>query len=101
MSRSSTHDAPATTSHHDGGQFAVGFFIGIMGGMAGMFLFGTKQGHQTLELMRSELSKKIASSETAQTVENELLEAAHSTAAIVKSSAKRLSTRFPTFKQHA
>jgi hypothetical protein len=100
MGRSSTNDPPVAPAHDNSGQFATGFFVGILGGMVGMYLFGTKQGHRTLELIRVELAKTMTNSDTAQKAEAELLEAANMTATIVKSGVKRLSTRFPTFKQH-
>lgn len=44
-----TKSLPNTTPHRqEDGNFGVGFFVGIMAGSVGMFLLGTKQGHQVL-----------------------------------------------------
>lgn len=101
MSRAAPSPAPDTSAVHDGGQFSLGFVLGVLGGVAGMYLFGTKQGHQTLEMLREEIGKTINQSPGAQAVEKQLLGAADSAATVVKSEVKRLSTKFPAFKRRA
>lgn len=47
----------------EGGNFGSGFFLGLMTGAIGMFMFGTDKGQDVLQKIREELEKQAQEAE--------------------------------------
>lgn len=47
----------------EGGNFGSGFFLGLMTGAIGMFMFGTDKGQDVLQQIRDELENQAKSAE--------------------------------------
>ncbi len=56
-SKTSTNSSTVVPPESDGGNFGVGFLLGLLGGITGMFLFGTKQGHEVLRDWKKQIDE--------------------------------------------
>ncbi len=80
------------------GNFGVGFFVGVVSGALGMFLFGTKQGHRLLAHLKEELAsdgEKLLESPTVQ----KLLPTMEETKIPIEKAVGTLKSSFPKFQK--
>jgi gas vesicle protein len=98
MRKSKTTPSPAPRPpENDGGNFGAGFFIGIVSGAVGMFLFGTKQGHEVLSAFRQQLEKQVETLSEPET-QQKLIAAAKTVKKATKQTAKDWQEKFPKFQ---
>ncbi len=55
--KNSKHQQEDPQTQTDSGSFGTGFFLGVIGGGLGMFLFGTKRGRVILDELKKELQE--------------------------------------------
>lgn len=99
MKKSKTASQPAPTPPEmDGGHFGAGFFLGVIGGAVGMFLLGTKQGHQVLQSVKKQINER-ADEMLEPEVKRTLLAAADTATKTVKQTANEWQDKFPKFQR--
>lgn len=95
----SRRNPPVTNSHHpEEGNFGVGFFLGVVSGAFGMFLFGTKQGHRLMAHIKEELSSE-GEALLDQPVIQKLLPPMEETKKTVESTVGTWKNTFPKFQK--
>lgn len=102
MLKRKTRTAPAQETARDGGNFGAGFFIGLVSGAVGLFLLGTKQGHEVLNSVREQMGKKIdekADEVLEPETKQKLIAAAKTVRKTAKQTANDWQEKFPKFQR--
>lgn len=100
MKKPKTQSSPAQEAPReiDGGHFGTGFFLGLIGGSVGMFLLGTKQGHEVLQTIKKQMSER-ADEVLEPEVKRKLIAAAETVTETAKQTATDWQDKFPKFQR--